>query len=173
MKTILNIPQDVYKKIVKHLMPEHQTDEEAAFLFAEVVEQNESIYLNFRDWYAIKPIDYKSRSPYHFELKQETNSKIIKQAHDLNACIVEFHSHIDQKYIQFSYTDWLGFSEFVPHALWRLKGKPYLAVVVTRNDVDALVWTTPQKPYKLTAIITEVQEITPANNSLKLENNEW
>ncbi len=174
MKTVLNIPHSVHKDLKKHLLPKHQADEEAAFLFAEVKEKDGALQFNFQDWYVVRPDDYESRSPYHFELKQEIQAKIIKQAHELNACIIEFHSHIDQDYIRFSYTDWKGFAEFVPHVLWRLEGKPYVAVVVTNNDVDALVWVdSPQKPPELTVIKTEKQEIKPANNSLKPENNEW
>ena len=40
----------------------------------------------------------------------------------------------------FSLTDQKGFQEFVPHVWWRLKGKPYVAVVVAQTDFDGVVW---------------------------------
>jgi hypothetical protein len=40
----------------------------------------------------------------------------------------------------FSPSDLFGLDEFVPHVRWRLKGIPYLAVVLGASDFDALVW---------------------------------
>jgi len=173
MKTILNIPPEVYMELQKHLLPNIHTNEEAAFVFADVVLYDERVELNYRDWYAVQPNDYKSRSAYHFELTHETNGRIIKRAHDLDACIIEFHSHIDQEFLRFSPTDWKGFSEFVPLVLWRLKGKPYVAIVVTIHGVDALVWTNGvKKPKELSMIKTGATEVLPTNNSLKQDNDE-
>lgn len=173
MKTILNIPPEVYMELQKHLLPNIHTNEEAAFVFADVVLYDERVELNYQDWYAVQPNDYKSRSAYHFELTHETNGRIIKRAHDLDACIIEFHSHIDQEFLRFSPTDWKGFSEFVPHVLWRLRGKPYVAIVVTIHGVDALVWTNGvKKPKELSMIKTGATEVLPTNNSLKQDNDE-
>jgi len=40
----------------------------------------------------------------------------------------------------FSPSDIAGFREFVPHIHWRLKGKPYGAVVVAPASIDAALW---------------------------------
>ena len=41
----------------------------------------------------------------------------------------------------FSPSDMYGFSDYVPHCRWRLRGRPYLAVVVSPAGMDALAWT--------------------------------
>lgn len=174
MKTILNIPPEVYMELHKHLLPNLHTDEEAAFVFANAAFHDEKVELNYCDWYAVQPNDYESRSAFHFELTYETNGRIIKRAHDLDACIIEFHSHIDQEFVRFSPTDWMGFSEFVPLVLWRLKGKPYVAIVVTDHGIDALVWMNgAKKPKELSVIKTGSIEVLPTNNSLKHDSDVW
>lgn len=173
MKTILNIPSEVYMNLLKHLLPSEHTDEEAAFVFTKVSLHDEEIELNYQDWYAVQPNDYESRSAYHFELKAETNGMIIKRAHDLDTCIIEFHSHINPEFIQFSYTDRQGFLEFIPHIFWRLQRRPYVAIVVTTQGVDALVWMdNVKKPKGLSMIKIGETEVVPTNNSLKQINYE-
>lgn len=174
MNTTLYIPPEVYNELQRHLLPNIQTKEVAAFAFAKVFLHNEQMELLYQDWYAVQPIDYESRSAYHFELTHETSRRMIKYAHDLDACIIEFHSHIDQEFVRFSPTDWRGFSEFVPHVLWRLKGKPYVAIVLTTHGIDALVWSNnAQNPKGLNAIKIGEINLIPTNNSLKQSDHEW
>ncbi len=66
----------------------------------------------------------KIYSKTYFELKDEMRSKIIKMAFDLDAAIVELHSHPYPEPAKFSYSDLGGFDDFVAHVWWRLKGKP-------------------------------------------------
>jgi hypothetical protein len=91
---------------------------------------------------------------------------LIKRAWDSGTSLVEFHSHPrDRWQAMFSPSDLAGFDEFVPHCWWRLRGRPYLAVVVAQRSVDALAWVTdPRRPVRLDAIwLDGGKEIVPSH----------
>ena len=74
----------------------------------------------------------------------------------------------------FSASDMYGFSDYVPHCRWRLRGRPYLAVVVSPRSVDALAWIgVGGEPIGLDAInVAGGETIGPTNQtitSLKME----
>jgi hypothetical protein len=140
MSTVtLELQQPVYRAMWKHLLPKRQRNEEAAFGFARAVEGQDGAFELF-DWRPILPVEFAFQSDYHLQLGDQARMEVIKHAHDLNASIVEFHSHLIEGPPEFSWSDIKGFKETVPHCLWRLKGKPYLAVVVSRAGFDGLVW---------------------------------
>jgi hypothetical protein len=92
---------------------------------------------------------------------------LIKRAHDLGTCLVEFHSHLGHGPAAFSWSDVTGLADFVPHVRWRLKGRPYAAVVVTKNSFDALAWVTPSPdPDSLEGILVGHDLKRPTNRSL-------
>jgi len=136
--TGLEFPRDIYRKLWEHLLPAQQCNEEAAFAFVHPTE--ESSMFRLVEWYPIMPDGFAYQSSYHLELADKERAKIIKKAHDLDASIVELHSHLSIEKPAFSLSDLHGFEETVPHFLWRLKGKPYFAVVVSRYGFDGLVW---------------------------------
>ncbi len=142
MMSVLAIPEKIYNDIWKHLLPPKANTEHAAFLFADVSHSVGEIKLEYRDWYAVPPNDFLIQSAYHIELSDETRATVIKKAHDLQACLVEFHSHLGSYEASFSGSDVSGLKEFVPHVMWRLKGRPYAAVVVSESGFDALIWPT-------------------------------
>lgn len=47
---------------------------------------------------------------------------------------------MDQVKAKFSWSDWYGFQDFVPHIQWRLPGRPYGALVFTQKTFDGLYW---------------------------------
>jgi len=147
------IPRVIYKRIHKYLIPKLMDVENVAFIFTEVLKENKNIQLKFKSWYAVKPDEYKYRSRHYVELKDEMRPKIIKMAFDLNAAIIELHSHLSDKRVRFSPSGIEGFGEFVPHVLWRLKGKPYTAIVFSKKAFDGLIWIDDaRKPNQLTKI---------------------
>ena len=77
----------------------------------------------------------------YFELTDEARIGLIKRAHVLQASLAEFHSHLSPWPAAFSLSDRMGLKETVPHMRWRLKRRPYLAVVVAPSGFDALVWS--------------------------------
>lgn len=168
----LEIPQNAYKHLLNHLNPHKDNVEQAAFLFCDFTVSGERSLFSFKDMYVATSDDFEIHSAYHIELKDEVKGKVIRQAHNLGASIVEVHSHVDQLSARFSYSDWSGFSEFVPHVMWRLKGKPYIALVYTPSSFDALVWIGNSKiPMALSEIAVARKIFIPTNNSIVDFNN--
>jgi len=165
-RVLLNIPKAVHQAVWRHLLPRRFVFEEAAFIYAQRRTEDDSEIFQYLDWSAVPPIGFVSRSRYHFELTDETRASVIKRAHDLNASLVELHSHSGIWPAQFSPSDLLGFQEFVPHVWWRLKRRPYLALVISSSSFDGFVWTTnPNTPRRLDGIVVEKLAFTPTKLS--------
>jgi hypothetical protein len=84
--------------------------------------------------------DIASPSLRHVVLADDVRPRVIKTAWDRNECLIEAHSHGPRGHAEFSPSDLLGFEEWVPHVTWRLRGRPYAALVVAGDKWDALVW---------------------------------
>jgi hypothetical protein len=167
-QSLLHLPLSVQKTIWSHLLPVRFIAEEAAFVFVKHRLEDNHNNFQFIDWYPIPNDGFLSRSAYHFELTDETSASVIKRAHDLGATLVELHSHDDSLPVKFSHTDFLGFQEFVPHVWWRLKGQPYIAVVVSRSGFDGLVWIQgPDAPQCLNGISVDKTIIKSTGYSYK------
>jgi len=139
-RVLLRIPENVYREIQSHLLPEDPRSEEAGFIFAKRMSLGEDEVFEYVEWYPVPPDGFLVQSNVHLELTDETRAAVIKRAHDLDASMVELHTHGGPWPARFSPSDLIGFQEFVPHVWWRLRGKPYIAVVVTPTDFDGLVW---------------------------------
>lgn len=144
-KIILKIPKEVNKAIWSHLLPREFLAEEAAFIFAQRIAEDGMDIFRCLEWYRIPPSGFLTRSRFYLELTDETRAAAIKRAHDLGASLVELHSHYGSWPAQFSASDLLGFKEFVPHVWWRLKARPYLAIVASRSGFDGLAWISDPK----------------------------
>lgn len=165
---VLAIPEDIYNDMWEHLLPPKANTEHAAFLFANVSHSASEIKLEYRDWYAVPSDGFLIQSAYHIELSDETRATIIKRAHDLQACIVEFHSHLGSYEVGFSGSDVSGLKEFVPHVMWRLKDRPYAAVVVSKSGFDALIWPTDANlPELLSEICVGKRILRPTGATLR------
>ena len=128
------------KQVWAHLLPRRPVVEEVAFLFVKEELKGDDLRLRCVDLWLLERGDFLYQSNCHIELADATRGKVIKRAHDQGAAVVEIHSHLGPRPAQFSGSDLMGFSEWVPHVRWRLKMKSYTAVVVTRKDFDAFVW---------------------------------
>lgn len=161
-KILLKIPKTVQRDIWTHLLPKRFTFEEAAFLFARREFEEKAELLSYFEWAPVPPNGFLSRSAYHFELTDKTRAIMIKRAYELGMCMVEFHSHKECQPAQFSISDLLGFREFVPHVWWRLKRRPYAAVVLSRSGFDGLVWIAcPYAPQRLDGIVIGKSVLIP------------
>jgi len=135
-------------------------EEEAAFIFThpETLTPIHTVFVP-RDGFA-----YKSR--FGFELTDSYRASIIKKAHDLGTMIIELHSHPFPATACLSPTDIDGLREFVPHVRWRLKGKPYAAIVVALKGFDALFWPADGPPEAL-ALNIDGTILLPTRKSLE------
>lgn len=93
-----------------------------------------------REWRPMPPEAFEFQSSYHVALRDEMRPEIIKWAWDAGAALVEAHSHGDEGTAEFSPSDLYGFTEWVPHVRWRLRGRPYAAIVTAGDTFDALGW---------------------------------
>jgi hypothetical protein len=141
--------------------------ESVSFVFASVQKSRSSVDFSFVEWYAVKSDEYESRSLWYVELKDNLRPKIIKKAFDLDGTIVEIHSHPHSAHAQFSDSDLMGLQEFVPHVMWRLKGKPYAALVFSNSDFDGLAWIkNPSQPLQLAVLIVNDRSLKPSGLTL-------
>jgi len=144
VRAVLELSAEVYTAILKHLLRANPKSEEAGFCFAERTAPERFKLL---EWSLVASDEFAYRSLYHIELTDHCRAKVIKRAHDLKASLIEFHSHPLSQQVEFSSSDQSGFAEFVPYVWWRLKGRPYAAVVVGRSSFDSLIWTAdPSEP---------------------------
>ena len=114
--------------------------ETAGFLYASSRAEGASVVFEARHWYLVPDDGYARRTDRYLELKDEIRGDVIQRAHTTGLTLVEFHSHLEPAPAAFSFSDHAGFSDFVPYVRWRLKGRPYLAVVVAESGFDGLAW---------------------------------
>lgn len=173
MTVFLDLQAGLKEELWAHLL---QNDvEQVAIVFAAVEAKSDTTVFVAKDAYFATPDDFEIHSGFHVELTDETRARIIKRAWDTGTSPVELHSHPGDYWgAMFSPSDMYGFSDYVPHCRWRLRGQPYLAVIVSPAGMDALAWIgTGGEPVGLTAIRTAGgQGIVPTNrtiDSLNLE----
>jgi hypothetical protein len=165
-KILLKIPTEVQKTIWTHLLPKRFVREQAAFAFTQRQTQNGAEIFQLIEWLPVLPEGFVTQTRFHIELHDKVKASAIKRAHDLGASLVEIHSHLGRWPAAFSISDLLGFREFVPHVWWRLKGRPYLALVVCRSGFDGLVWLdNPNSPQHLGGITIEDSLLKPTGLS--------
>ncbi len=132
--------------------------EQGAFLFCRhsASGSGDDIF-DCEDWSALKRADYEVQAGDYLELTDAARARLIKQAHDRSLCLVESHSHPGPYPATFSYSDLTGLDEFVPHVRWRLRGRPYAALVFAQSGFDGLAWTdgAAASPQQVAAIETE------------------
>lgn len=131
--------------------------EQGAFLFCRHSVSGGDHVFDCEDWSPLKRADYEVQAGDYLELTDAARARFIKQAHDRSACLVESHSHPGPYPAAFSYSDLSGLDEFVPHVRWRLRGRPYAALVFAQSGFDGLAWTdgTGARPRQVVAIETE------------------
>lgn len=158
----LTLLDGMWAKMQKHLLPKHAQFEEAAFVFATVEETPTELNLRAVEWLPVPPEGFEEQLPYFLQLTDEIKANSIKRAHDLQTALIEVHSHPFQEIAEFSPSDLFGFSEFVPHVRWRLKARPYAAIVVAQNTFDSLAWAGKcEQPRRLDMIIADGEKYIP------------
>lgn len=166
MSAVLRMPEGLFDELVAHLLPPNSEREEAAFLFVRPAGGEEGVF-DVVESVKLTPRDFESQFEDYLELADETRAQLIKRAHDLDASLVEMHSHPGPFPAGFSLADRRGLRDTVPYMWWRLKKRPYFAIVVATDGFDALAWVTnPNVPQPLTAISAGDRLVHPTNNSL-------
>lgn len=167
MRVFLDLPVGLIEKLWSHLL-QNET-EQVAFVFAAVADAEGATIFTAQDHYLAEPGDFRIHSELHVELTDEARSRIIKRAWDTGTTPVELHSHPGDIWgAMFSPSDMYGFADFVPHCRWRLRSRPYLAIVVSPAGADALAWVEKSGgPVALTAIrVAGVPGVAPTNQTI-------
>ena len=112
--------------------------EQVAFFLADFDPVRQAFML--REWRPMPPEAFDIQSAYHVTLRDEARPELIMWAWDTDACLVEAHSHAGTGPACFSPSDNWGFEEWVPHVRWRLRSRPYAALVTAGDSFDALAW---------------------------------
>jgi hypothetical protein len=112
--------------------------EEAGFFLADYDSATRSLTL--RTWRPVPPQGFEAQSALQLTLRDEVRADVIKWAWDNDACLVEAHSHRVGRPACFSPSDVWGLDEWVPHLWWRLRCRPYAAIVIAGDTFDALAW---------------------------------
>ncbi len=132
---VLALPRLTYEAALAHLS---RRPEQVGFFLADWdVAQQQFVISN---WRPLSAKDLEYRSDFHVSLKDHIRPRIIKWAWDNDASLVEAHSHGEFGAAMFSPSDLSGFEEWVPHVRWRLRGKPYAAIVTAGDTFDGLAW---------------------------------
>lgn len=136
----LVIEPSVKQRVWEHLIPRPHMVEEAAFLFASVEGSGNCIQLFVHEVLLLQKEDLSFQSSMHIELADEVRGRVIRRAHETKSVLIELHSHVGNWPVGFSVSDRTGFNEWVPHVRWRLKDRPYGAIVVGSQGMDGLYW---------------------------------
>lgn len=165
---VLHLSREDFSAIRTHLLSGHTQEEQAVFAYAITnKDSDKSLDLRIIEIDFITPEDFLHQSEMNIELKDTKRAQIIKRAHELSASIVEWHSHPMFWPAMFSVSDMTGLQEFVSHVMWRLKGRPYVAIVVTPYDFDALIWIDPIKASHLNYLKIGSRKLYPTGKTLK------
>lgn len=166
LKTYLSVPGKIYDHLRSHVLKSEL--EGAAFAYVKPQATMDSLIFELMDWDPVHEDGFDSRSEYHLSLSNDMRAHVIKSAHDLEASLVEFHSHSGNLPAKFSHSDFYGFKEFVPHVWWRLSGKPYIAIVFNQTEFDGLVWLdNPEAPEQLEGIIIDGTVLQPTKLTIQ------
>jgi hypothetical protein len=136
----IEIPEQMLATMHAHLFPAGVSVEQGGFLLCATLATDSAYGLSALEWLPLQREDYSVQATDYLELTDEARARIIKTAHERNAVLVEVHCHPGNYPACFSLADIVGLAEFVPHIRWRLKGKPYVALVFARRSVDGLGW---------------------------------
>lgn len=166
MNYILKLDACLKDELWRHLVPDGSRCEQAAFLYSAHTIMGDDVVFDVVGHELLGRRDFAAQDSDYLELADEARIRIIKRAHVLNGCLVELHSHPWDWPAEFSPSDRAGLNETVPHMRWRLKERPYLAIVVALTSYDALVWTL--RGDKPAPLVVEVdgERLAPTGRSL-------
>lgn len=169
MAAVVHMSSAVLADIRTHLLPSGSRMEQGGFGFCGFRESGQQQYFDLIEWLPLGPGDYVRQATDYLELADAARARVIKRAHDLKASLVEFHSHPGPYPAALSIADLIGLEEFVPHVRWRLKAKPYAALVFARSSFDGLAWIDSDNvPIQVAGIETGKQFVTATALTLQV-----
>ena len=160
--TEIHIPRSLHSRFREDF---GERVEHVGFFLADY--DNESRSFVVRDWRAMAEKDYEIQTDFHVSLKDNVRGEIIKWAWDEHASLIEIHSHGARFEAEFSPSDMMGFEEWVPHLWWRLRGRPYAAIVTAGETTDAMAWVeAADRPEQVSSIRVDDEILVPTGNTI-------
>ena len=129
MGVTLEISDEQFDRLTRHLAS--GPDEQLAFLLARWHEDVAKV----TDLRLIEARSFDLQTPWHLSLSDDERAAVIKWTHDNDASLIEAHVHRGWQAAEFSGSDWSGLDAFVPHVWWRLRHRPYIALVFGKFHV--------------------------------------
>jgi hypothetical protein len=124
--------------------------ERVAFLTADDVDDQ----LTVTDLLLIDD-DHLEPGPWCVQLTDDAQQRLLQWAAVRDGWLIEIHSHLGalSEPAQFSETDTAGLETWVPHVRWRLRQRPYAALVFGLVTIDGVAWAGPKgdPPTQITA----------------------
>lgn len=162
MNAKLHVPGDIFRELTRHF--NQSDDEELAFMTASW----DGFEGRVGDCYLVPRTGLELQSPWHLTLGDADQARVIKWAHDREAGLVEAHVHRFAGPSGFSSTDLDGLASFVPHVRWRLRRRPYVALVFGPASFDALIWSdSSAAPQGLGALVVDGNELEPTGETMR------
>ena len=163
MPITLDLSAEQHERLTAHLQDNDAEVEQVAFAFCDIEETPANLRFAAKELYLVPSNDLDVQESYHISLTDDGLARIIKSAWDKRLALAEFHSHLDFGFrTRFSPSDIYGLNEFVPHVRWRLKGMPYVAIVLGTSEFDALAWRSPL-PERLDSLLVDGVSLIPTN----------
>ena len=95
------IEEKIHAELMPHLIPRDHTHEHAIFVFAQGRRYEIGCVFEFIESHFVLPNEFYHQRGDYLELSDRTRAWVIKRAHDLDASIIKFHSHLGQWSAQF------------------------------------------------------------------------
>jgi hypothetical protein len=135
--------------------------ERMAFLLSQPIDCSAVSATTPAAWTAVDTVyltddaDYALQTSDAMELADHVRPRVLQAASAAKAALIEVHTHGPTPWpAAFSCADLLGLREVAPQMLWRLPGRPYTAIVLHDQDLDALVWTAKTVPPRVPAAVS-------------------
>lgn len=158
----IRVSTTMLDRVRQHLLPPGSSLEHGAFLFCSYGLTEQTMTFECVEVMAMQPADYLEQATDYLELRDDTRARLIKRAHDSGLAIVETHSHPGPYPAALSDADLEGLAAFVPHVRWRLKNRPYAALVFARSGFDGLAWIGNDSPATQISRIETESSYVPA-----------
>jgi hypothetical protein len=158
----LTLSQSTWNDLHTHM---NHRFERAAFLFTKPL--TDTTWAVETVWLLDGDDDYRVSNGQSLELAESIRPEVIRLAHANGYAVVEAHSHyFPGKFTRFSSYDLHGLTDFAPHMLWRLPGRPYVALVIGQDSFDALAWSDSKAAETLEYLTVGDRNLTPTGLSL-------
>lgn len=146
----LTIPRHIASTLIDHLAAGR--DEQLAFMLATPSAGGFAVA-------DIRPIGWPGlddQTAWHLALADEERASVIKWAHEGGGVLVEAHVHRGGFAAALSTYDLDNLADWVPHVWWRLRHRPYVALVFSGTTFDGLAWlTSPDEPEQVSTLTIE------------------